>query len=154
MTQQFDTYVPPVLEDSDEYKPHEHIGHWLIVKVMEFKPSVVTSNTPGGGPAVIVDLVDLDGAVGPVVLRKVLWMGGSFVDGLKAKAPGGAEYTGQPVVIGIESRKSASSNRPYAAPLPADPAALARAAAYYQANGDPFAQSFQTVTVAKDSPPF
>lgn len=151
---QFDQYVVPEQVDGDTFKPHENIGHTLIVKVTEFKPSVVTPNTPDGGPAVIVDLVDLDAGNGQAVFRQVLWMGGSFVDGLKNKAPGGSEYNGRPVVIGLESRKSNSSGRSYAAPLPADPSALGRAAAYYQANGDPFAQAFTTVEVPANSPPF
>ncbi len=146
---QFDQYVAPALEDSDEYKPHEHIGATVIVKVKEFKPSVVTPNTPEGGPAVIVDLVDLDLSA---VFRNVLWMGGSFVDGLRDLAPGGAKYTGRPLVIGIESRTSKASGRKYGAPAAAEPGQLAKATAYYQANGDPFVQQF--ATVAKDEPPF
>lgn len=149
-TPQFDEYTAPVMEDSDEYKPQDNIGATVIVKVKEFKTGVVTSNTPDGGPAVIVDLVDLGTNV---IYRNVLWMGGSFVDGLKNLAPGAPGHTGRPVVIGIESRTSKASGRKYGAPVPAVPAQLTKATAYYQANGDPFAPVFDTTPKA-DSPPF
>lgn len=146
----FDTFTPPVITDGDMFRPHENIGHTLIVKVLELKHGVVTPNTPQGGPAVIVDLVDLDSPGAPAIYRDVLWMGGAFVDGLKELAPGGTKHTGRPVVIGIESR-TGKSGRAYAAPVAADAPALGRAGAYYQAHGDPFAPTFDTTG---DRPPF
>lgn len=148
---QFDPYIAPEITDGDTYKPHEHIGATVIVKIADYKPSVVTANTPDGGPAVIVDLVDLDLGT---IYRDVLWMGGAFVDGMKNLAPGQPGHTGRPLVIGIESRKS-KSGRMYGAPLPATPAQIAKAGAYYQANGDPFAPQFATVPKDDNStPPF
>jgi hypothetical protein len=135
---QFETFVPPVLTEGDTFKPHEHIGAALIVKVLERKNGVVTPNTPEGGPAVIVDLVDLtDGNV----YRDVLWMGGSFVDAL-------TPYVGKgPVVIGVESRVG-KSGRAYAAPLTATPANIELAQSFYTKKGDPFVQAFATTEAA------
>lgn len=143
----FATYSAPEMTEGETFKPHENIGKPLIVQVNELKHGVVTSNTPDGGPAVIVDLVDLDGRVEPY--RDVLWMGGAVVDGLKAHAG-----TRKPVLIVFESRKS-KSGRNYASPMAVDAAGAQRASAYYAANGDPFAATFASPSPpAEDSPPF
>lgn len=144
---QFESYVAPVMTEGDTFKPIDNVGHVLIVQVNEHKPSIVTANSPDGGPGVVVDLVDLDAAGGPAVLRDVLWMSGAAVDGLKAHAG-----TRKPVLIAFESRKS-KSGRNYPAPIAVDAAANARAAAYYQANGDPFAAQFASPS-AEAEPPF
>lgn len=146
----FETFVPPAIEDGDQYSPKDHIGTPVIVKVRERKEGIVTSNSPQGGPGVIVDLVDLkDGNV----YRNVLWMGGAFVDAL-------TQYIGKgPVVLEIESRKSATSGRNYTAPKAADDAQIKLAESYYTSKGDPFAQTFATVDTpatpaATDTPPW
>lgn len=142
----FDTYEQPPVEDSDLYRPIDNIGHVCIVKVREYKPSIITPNSPEGGPGVNVDLVDLDAPGGAQIFRNVLMMTGRIVDGFKAKA-GNA----MPVVVSWE-QLTAKSGRLFAGPVAAAPAQIARATAYYQANGDPFAPTFDTV--AADSPPF
>lgn len=145
---QFETYVPPVIEDSDEYKPRENYGHAVIVCVKEYKASVVTSNSPEGGPAVIVDVVDMDakGDAGEGgVYRNVLMMTGSIVDGFKAHAG-----TGKPLVVSW-TKRVAASGRPYAVPEPATAGQLKAAEAWYAKHGDPFAQKFETVDI---EPPF
>ena len=145
----FETFVPPAIEDGDQYSPKDHIGTPVIVKVRERKEGIVTPNNAVGGPGVIVDLVDLkDGNV----YRNVLWMGGAFVDAL-------TQYIGTgPVVLEIESRTS-KAGRAYAAPKAADDAQIKLAESYYTSKGDPFAQTFATVDTpaapaATDTPPW
>lgn len=144
MTSPFETFVAPEIEDGDTFKPHEHIGAVVIVKARERKNGVVTPNTPDpGGPAVIVDLVDLtDGQK----YLNVLWMGGAFVDAL-------TPYVGKgPVVLEIESR-TGKSGRAYGAPKAASDAQIQLATQYYTAKGDPFAQTFATVITEDTSKP-
>lgn len=140
---QFDTYTPPVMEDSDEYKPFNNYGHACVVMVKEFKPLVVTPNSPNGAPAVIVDLVDMNN---DEVYRNVLMMTGAIVDGLKTRVG-----TGKPIVVSWGKRTS-TSGRTYAAPEAATPEQLTAAGAWYAKNGDPFAAKFDTVDEA--TPPF
>lgn len=139
---QFDTYVPPVMEDSDVYKPFENYGHACIVLVKEYKPAIVTPNSPNGGPGVIVDLVDMDNEQ---VYVNVLCMSGAIVDGFKARAG-----TGKPIVVSWGKRTS-GSGRTYAAPDAATPEQLKAAEAWYAKNGDPFVAKFDTVDA---TPPF
>lgn len=127
----FEDFAPPAMEDSDEFKPKDNYDKPLVVKVKEHKTGIVTSNSPEGGPGVIVDLVDLsDGNV----YRNVLWMGGAVVDGLK-------QYVGKVLVIRFESRKS-NSGRTYPAPITATSEDKELAAKFYSAKGDPFAPVF------------
>lgn len=141
-TPQFDTYIPPVMEDSDEYKPRENYGHAVIVSVKEFKPSIITPNSPEGGPGVIVDVVDMDN---DKVYRTVLMMTGAIVDGFKTRVG-----SGKPIVVSWGKRTS-KSGRTYAAPEAATPEQLTKAGAWYAKNGDPFAAKFDTVDA---EPPF
>lgn len=142
MTPDFDTYVPPVMEDSDVYKPFENYGHACIVMVKEHKPSVVTPNSPNGAPAVIVDLVDMDGPGGgeEQIYRSVLMMTGAIVDGFKSRVG-----TDKPIVVSWGKRTS-GSGRTYAAPDAATVAQIKQAEAWYATNGDPFAVKFETVS--------
>jgi hypothetical protein len=125
----------PAAGDGDQYSPKDHVGAVVLVKVRERKDGIVTSNSPNGGPGVIVDLVDLgDGNI----YRDVLWMGGPFVDGL-------TPHVGlDPVVIRIGSQVG-KSGRPYGTFTDA-PDMHETARSYYAAKGDPFAQTFATAT--------
>ena len=138
----FQKYEEPSVTQGDTYKPIDHVGATLIVKVKEHKTGIVTENSPDGGPGVIVDLVDLDNSL---VYRDVLWMGGAMVDGLK-------QYVGGMIVVEIESRKS-KSGRKYPAPIGVSDSVLKAADAYFEKNGDPFAVKLSTVK-DDDKPPF
>lgn len=144
---QFDTYVPPVFEESDEYKPRDNYGHACIVMVKEYKPSIITPNSPEGGPGVIVDLVDMDapGDAEGQTYRGVLMMTGAIVDGFKTRAG-----TGKPIVVSWGKRTS-KTGRTYAAPEAATDTQIKQAEAWYAKNGDPFAAKFDTVDA---EPPF
>lgn len=133
----FGTYSAPTIEEGDQYKPKEHYGNSVVVKVNELKPSLVTKNSPDGAPAVICDLVDLNKKQ---VYRNVLMMTGAIVDGLRPHVG-----TGKPVVVKWEKRES-KSGRDYAFPGAASPEAVAAAEKWWSEKGDPFAQEFATVT--------
>lgn len=143
---QFETYVAPVMEDSDVYKPFENYGHACIVSVKEFKASVVTPNSPDGGPAVIVDLVDMDakGDAEGQTFRNVLMMTGAIVDGFKT-------HVGHNPLVVSWGKRTSNAGRTYAAPEAATDEQLKAAEAWYAKHGDPFAQKFDTVDV---EPPF
>lgn len=148
---EFATYVPPPPpEAGDKYKPIEHLGRTLIVMVNEFKPSIVTPNSPNGGPGVIVDLVDLDDPAEPTIYRDVLWMSGAIVDGLRTHAG-----SRKPVLIVFRSQVG-KSGRAYPLADPVGEAGQERAAKFYAAHGDPFAATFASPTPADDDaePPF
>jgi hypothetical protein len=138
----FTDYKEPEIIQGDTYKPIDHVGAMLVVKVKQHKEGIVTENSPDGGPGVIVDVLDLDKSE---VFRDVLWMGGAMVDGLKSYAPDGL------VVIKIDRRKS-KSGRAYPAPVGVDAAGTARAESYYEKHGDPFPPKLQTP--ADDTPPW
>lgn len=146
----FATYTPPPPpEAGDSYKPIEHLGRVLIVSVSEFKPSIVTPNSPNGGPGVIVDLVDLDDPNGPAIYRDVLWMSGAVVDGLKEHAG-----TRKPVLITFRAQVG-KSGRSYPLADPVGDEGARRASDYYAKHGDPFSQTFASPgTAADDEPPF
>lgn len=136
-------YTEPVREESDSFKPIEHVGSTLIVKVREYKTGIVTSNSPEGGPGVIVDLVDLDADGAPKLYSNVLWMGGAMVDGLKAHA--GKD---DPVMITIQQRKS-NTGRKYPAPAALDEVSAKQARKWWAEHED------EAFAVADDdSPPF
>lgn len=134
----FEEYVPPVSEDSDDYKPRDHYGNACIVKVREFKANITTVNGPAD--AVYADLYDL---TLNEVFRNVMLMGGAFVDGLKP-------YIGKGPLVVSWSRKTSTANRPYAMPQPATQAEIDAAKAV-MANGDPFAPAVGTIDA---EPPF
>ena len=130
----FGEYVEPTITDADEYRARDHYGNSAIVKVLEYKDSIVTPNSPNGAPGVIVDVYDLNKKA---VFRNVLMMTGALVDGFRphvAKAP---------VVIRWEKRK-ANSGRDYPTAVPATDEAITFAKKVY-ADGDPFAPEFGTV---------
>lgn len=133
---QFATFTPPAMEDGDEFKPKDNLHKPLLVKVVEHKLGIVTSNTPEGGPGVIVELVDLTGRPDQPY-RDVLWMGGAVVDGLKTLA-------GQVTVIRFDERKS-KSGRMYPYPTEATAEDVALAQRYYTVKGDPFAPQFASL---------
>lgn len=130
----FAAWTPAENTEGDTYKPREHYGNHAIVKVLEYKPEVVTSNSPNGAPAIIVDVYDLNKKA---VFRDVLMMTGAIVDTFKTLVGGG------PIVVQWEKRV-AKNGRDYAAPAPAVEAAIAAAEAVY-ANGDPFAPTLGTI---------
>jgi hypothetical protein len=144
MTDMFQSYAPPENTEGDRYKPIEHVGSTLVVKVLEFKPRVITENSPEGGPAVIVDVLDLESSS---TFRNVLWMSGAMVDGLKP-------YAGSPlpVVIRIEAKNS-KNGRKYPIPATAEDE-IPRASQWIKANGDPFAQQFANSPSSSATPPF
>lgn len=124
---QFEDYVPPVHEDSDEFKPKDNIDKPLMVKIREVKTGIVTEHSPDGGEGLIADLVDLsDGKI----YRNVLWMGGAVVDGLKP-------MVGKVTVIRFEKRTS-NSGRKYPSPVRSSDADKALGQSYYAKHGDPF----------------
>lgn len=141
----FETYVPPTQGESDAYKPGDNYNHPCIVKVLEYKPSVVTSNSPDGAPAVIVDLVDLTNRA---VYRNVLMMTGAIVDGFKAHAG-----TNKPLVVWW-SKATSKAGRDYAVPMPGSPDHIAAATAWYSVEGDPFAPQFGAPTPQQSEAPF
>lgn len=122
-------YTEPIQTEGDRYKPIDNLGHVVIVRVNEFKSSVVTSNSPDGSPAVIVDLIDLDAAGEQKVFKDVLWMSGAVVDGLRGSV--GKD----PVMITFEARKS-KSGRQYPAPAALDQVAAKRANVWWAEHGD------------------
>lgn len=130
----FASWTPAAAESGDEYKARDHYGNHAIVKVVEYKPEVVTPNSPNGAPAVIVDVYDLNMKQ---VFRDVLMMTGAIVDTFKPHV-GGA-----PLVVQWEKRV-AKNGRDYPAPAPAVDAAIAGAEAVY-AKGDPFAPTLGTI---------
>lgn len=135
MSTPFGTFVPQAIADSDEYKPIDHIHRGLIVKVLDYKPSIITPNSPDGGPGVICDMVDV---VEAKAYRNVLWMSGSIVDNLKP------HVGGNPVVIHFEPVTS-KSGRIYPGVQAGTPAEVAAATAYFNANPNVFAQSLSTL---------
>jgi hypothetical protein len=136
----FGAWTPAANVEGDQYKPREHYGNHAIVKVVEYKDSVVTPNSPNGAPGIIVDVHDLNKKE---TFRDVLMMTGAIVDTFKPHV-GGA-----PLVVQWEKRV-AKNGRDYAAPAPAVEAAIAAAEAVY-ANGDPFAPAIGTIDA---EPPF
>lgn len=148
----FADYVAPTIEDSDAYRAADNIGHVCIINVRKYEQSIITPNSPDGAPGVAVDVVDLDAPGGPAaqVFRNVLMMTGAIVDGFKVHAG-----TGKPLVVSWEKR-TAKSGRTYPAPASSTTADLTRAAAWYAANGDPFAPAFDTVAAGDSdlNPPF
>lgn len=146
---QFEDFVPPVHEDSDEFKPKDNIGKPILIKVRECKSGIITEHSPDGAEGLILDLVDLsDGKV----YRNVLWMGGAIVDGLKPSI-------GKPMVIRFEARKS-NSGRKYPAPIKASDEDKTLAQRYYTSKGDPFVPVLADLAPADpfvsagDEPPF
>lgn len=133
---QFAQFVAPEPSDGDRFIPKDNVGHVIVVKALEHKTGIVTSNSPNGTDAIAADVLDLDSPGEPAVYRDTLLFGGAFTDGLKG-------YVGQLVVVRIESRQS-KSGRTYAAPVGVGDADQARAKAAF-ANGDPFAPEVQAV---------
>ncbi len=130
-------YVPPVSEDSDDYKPRDNYGNPCIVRVREFKAEITTVN--GTADAMFADIHDLSLNQ---TFRNVMLMGGAFVDGLKP-------YLGKLLVVSWE-KKMSTANRPYAVPKAATPEQIALAKAVL-AKGDPFAPAVATI---ESEPPF
>lgn len=130
----FTAWTPAEATEGDTYKPREHYGHHAIIKVIEYKPEIVTANSPNGAPGVIVDVYDLKLKK---AFRDVLMMTGSIVDTFKTHAGGG------PLVVQWE-RRVAKNGRDYPAPAPAIEAAIEAAERVY-ANGDPFAPTLGTI---------
>lgn len=130
----FASWTPAAAESGDDYKARDHYGNHAIVKVLEYKPSVVTTNSPNGAPGIIVDVYDLNLKA---AFRDVLMMTGAIVDTFKPHV-GGA-----PLVVQWEKR-TPPSGRHYPAPAPAVEAAIAAAEAVYAA-GDPFAPTLGTI---------
>lgn len=131
---EFGTYEEPAQVEGDTYKPRENYGHSAIVRVSEYKESVVTSNSPKGAPAVIIDVYDLNNKR---AYLDVLIMTGALVDGFKP------HVDGHPIVIKWE-KAVAGNGRDYAKAVPAVAAAIEAAKAVY-ATGDPFSGSIQAV---------
>lgn len=140
---QFAEFVEP--EVGDRFVPKDNVGHVVVIKALEHKTGIVTSNSPNGTDAIGADVVDLDAPDEPAVYRDSLLFGGAFVDALKG-------YIGQLVVVKLDKRTS-KSGRDYCVPIPADDAAQQRARDLF-AKGDPFAAEIQTVQPASAQAPF
>ena len=138
---QFADFTEPV--PGDRFIPKDNTGHVIVVKALEHKTGIVTSNSPNGTDAIGADVLDLDAPGGPAVYRDTLLFGGAYVDALKS-------YIGQLVVVKIEERKS-NSGRTYTCPVAADDAAKARAQTEF-AKGDPFAAPLTTVSEGAVAP--
>jgi hypothetical protein len=141
---EFSTFTPPERTEGDSYKPSEHIGSLLIVKVTEHKHIESTAHKPEGGPGVIADVCDLDD--GGKVSRDILWMNGAVVDSLRG-------YVGQHLVIKFGWEKSAKSGREYIVVQQADESEVKRAQEHV-AKGDPFAPEVKAVTPQTAKAPF
>lgn len=141
---EFSTYTAPERSEGDTFKPSEHIGHLLIIRVNEHKHIESTQHKPDGGPGVIVDVCNLDDDA--AVARDVLWMNGALVDGLRG-------YVGQHLVIKLAYEKSAKSGREYIVVKPATESDVERAKAQV-AKGDPFAPSLSTPAPQSAQAPF
>lgn len=135
----FASWTPAENTEGDTYKPRENYGHHAIVQVREYKPEIVTPNSPNGAPGVIVDVYDLNLKA---VFRDVLMMTGAIVDTFKPHVGGG------PLVVQWEKRV-AKNGRDYPAPAKALDGAIVAAEAVY-ANGDPFAPTLGTI--AEEAP--
>jgi hypothetical protein len=131
----FGTYEePPAPVEGDEYKANQHYGNSAIVKVLRVEESKVTTNSPGGAPAVFVDVYDLNRKQ---VFRDVMMMTGAIVDGFRP-------HVGRDPIVIKWDRRVAKSGRDFAAPVPAVEAAVEAAKAVYAA-GDPFAPTLGTI---------
>jgi len=142
-TMEFGTYTEPVQAAGDTYKPRDHYGNSAIVRVTEYKPSVVTPNSPNGAPAVIVDVYDLNNKA---AYMDVLIMTGSLVDAFKPHA--GLN----PIVVKWE-KAVAANGRDYAKAVPAVQAAIDAAKNVYAA-GDPFLRIDTIGDSAEEEMPF
>lgn len=143
------SYTPPApAEAGDTFRPSDHVGDVLIVKVLEHKTGIVTKYKPEGGDGVTVDICDLTekGAI----YHDVLWMNGALVDGLK-------DYAGKgPMVITLAYREAKSGNQ-YIGVDPATEKQLTAAQKWVNENGDPFAPQLGVPAQTKnddDEPPF
>ena len=142
--------APAPKEAGDSFRPSDHVGDVLIVKVLEFKTGIVTQYKPDGGDGVTVDICNLTekGAL----YQDVLWMNGALVDGLKA-------YTGgQPLVVRLIDKQGAKNTYIALEPGTGDDVKLAEQ--YIAAKGDPFvklatpAQPQPSMSAAADAPPW
>lgn len=133
-TTMFGQYIEPAAAEGDTYKPREHYGNSCIIKVTDYRESIVTSNSPNGAPGVICDVYDLNMKE---TFRDVLMMTGALVDGFKP------HVGGNPIVVKWE-KTVAKNGRDYARAVPAVEAAIEAAKAVYAA-GDPFAPTLGTI---------
>jgi len=135
----FADFHAPEAADGDRFIPKDNIGHVVVIKALEHKTGMVTSNSPNGTDAISADIVDLDAQGEPAVYRDTLLFGGAFTDALKG-------FIGQMVVVKVELRNS-KSGRTYAAPIAVGDEDKKRAEELF-AKGDPFAAQIRTVSAA------
>lgn len=91
--------------DAVRVSPRDIIDTLILVKVNEFKDSVITKHAPGGTPAIALDLVSVE--TGSVALDQ-LWFNGALVDGFK-------DYVGEVVPCRLGWVPSKSGGYPYLA---------------------------------------
>lgn len=132
-----DEFKPRERTEGDSYKPSEHIGSLLIVKVNEHKHIPSTEHKPEGGPGVVLDVYDMN--LGQL-FRDVLWMNGAVVDELRG-------WVGKTIVVKLVYAKAQKSGREYITVSPATPEELQRAQQRV-AMGDPFAVQLTTTAPA------
>ena len=138
---EFANFTPPEPQDEgDRFDPREAIDHLLVIRPIEHKTGIITTNAPNGTDAVSADVLDLDHTGGPKVYNDTLLFTGALVDGLKP-------FVGQVVVIRLEMRKS-KSGRTYPSPIASRDGDQQRAQDYWTKNGDPFIPALQTVSQA------
>lgn len=150
MTASDDLFDSPAQSASGEWYPWKDCaGHVVIIKPTQIREGIELKF--GAQDGVVLDLVDLDWkAAGKYadpndddyhpseVFRGSLGIGGQFVDALKGNIGPGKK----PVIAVIEMREPQKAGRQaYAALGQPDAAAMERAKAYYDAKGDPFAQT-------------
>jgi hypothetical protein len=127
-------FTPRERTEGDSYKPSEHIGAVLIVRVLETKFIESTIHKPDGGPAVICDVHDLRANE---TFRDVLWMNGAVVDELKG-------WLGKTIVVKFAwAQPSKAGGQQYITVLPADAGEMSMAQTR-MLQGDPFAVQLQT----------
>lgn len=128
-------FTPTASGTGDMWLPKDHPNVPVIVKVRAVRSGVVTSNSPEGTDALLVDLVDLSTSE---VLRDVLWFGGAVLDNLTEHVGGLA------LVIKFAPRKS-KAGRDYVAPEEGSDAEIAYARQWLAAKGDPFVAPLATL---------
>jgi hypothetical protein len=127
-------FTPRERTEGDSYKPSEHIGALMIVKVKEAKFIESTLHKPEGGNAVVVDVHDLQYNQ---TFHDVLWMNGAIVDELNL-------WVRKIVVIKFAWTKAQKAGgMDYIVVVPADANEMAQAQARMN-QGDPFAVQLQT----------
>lgn len=141
MTQVTDFVVPP-REDGDQFTIRDNPGHTLVIKRVRYEPKVVTDNSPEGKEGVVCHAYNLKTKT---LLKNWLVMGVP-VDGLKLLRDGA-------VTIAVTDVGTAKNGgRKYGKLVPPSPEVKAKAVAWLERNGDPFAGIVEDIVPAASAP--